>query len=825
MGWIYDLFIPSAFSIHIQNVSRSEKICKIDKRVYFWQWVKRNPYEPIPLGSEGRLIDIFLADYKTPSTDRERLKATASLFMQMQLKQKGISFLLIEKMVEEALGNAFLMMIESLEDQPTRQKFTYTVIDYAFRCKKLKFIESVVQLNKAFFFSDKPEDNEQEKLFSLLLFKAAEYGEKEIFHLFTEAGIKNQPALHSLMQTKNGNGETILHLAAYCGQAHFIEDLRKFYGESSFIQLMNAKNKNNATFLHLFRSDFQIHSNSSTMTRNIRDAYAYSDEACDAFFMLQDNRGETFLHSIVRMGGAGSLIISQMRWHFKFCITKLFRQKNHLGETVLHLAVSLERHFNWPTMLELLEQAYAKDRAGLISLLKEKNLQGDNFLHLTALHNDLAMFEDFKTTFAKDSALLTYLLQKKNSNGETFPDMVMRLGRMELASLMVLDPIIAPFLIDSYPEIIESFLQKNKFADISVKVRLTLLPFFQPQEIRQTMKELPSDKLKELLSRVVDRGMAVGERLIEWKNGPSTLEEERRLFSKIPSAILAAEATIPQMHLILMEAMEKLSPLQKAVVLPQLSEGQFCNFIKKLPQHKHPAYLRRATLKQKESYLENCVPTIYYPTVKMYLSTLDAFEKQLKPKLRPTSSLGLVETTPQDLALETEIKERLSRVKKEYNQFYTQRYAIIYDEAVPSLRKELELLKPFTTLSRQVEISDEVLQLLEVKISRRIREIEAQIQLLNNEIETIKQFGEKWNLLKETPPEFLCTIKRVVMEDPVRAADNQIYDRRFIEEWFTRLEAAGQAIISPYLGHSMSKELEPLPELKAQIENWEQESL
>ena len=61
----------------------------------------------------------------------------------------------------------------------------------------------------------------------------------------------------------------------------------------------------------------------------------------------------------------------------------------------------------------------------------------------------------------------------------------------------------------------------------------------------------------------------------------------------------------------------------------------------------------------------------------------------------------------------------------------------------------------------------------------------------------------------EAPPEFCCPISQMIMKDPVKTIDNQIYDKEQIQKWFINHNT------SPLTGLPLaSKALAPNTELK-----------
>lgn len=368
------------------------------------------------------------------------------------------------------------------------------------------------------------------------------------------------------------------------------------------------------------------------------------------------------------------------------------------------------------------------------------------------------------------------------------------------------------------------------------------LPFLAPREIKETTQSLPEEQKQQLLSMPVHGGLAVKAALsacydekisrINWnerhEEGAAAFEisEVGKLFDQIPYTALAVAAIDVQMQQILIAAMEAMSPVQQAVVIPQLLSEQFKTFVEKQPLEKQPAYLKKGTLEQKLNYLEKFDVLFTFSGWEDYQGGLANFEKQiegvelLREQLKRRQGHSNPVLTSRIPAIELRIQLRMRQIKNEYYVSYNELNGVVYSRFLQPLRQKLEPLKLFYHLSSGVETSDQLAQTVELRVGQNISLIQNKIKAISEYMKSFKLFGEKWKLIKEVPPEFVCAIKFELMSDPVRAADKQIYDRSSIEEWFERLEKEGKKIVSPSFNTPMSKELEPLTDLKKEIDKW-----
>lgn len=271
------------------------------------------------------------------------------------------------------------------------------------------------------------------------------------------------------------------------------------------------------------------------------------------------------------------------------------------------------------------------------------------------------------------------------------------------------------------------------------------------------------------------------------------------LLGSIPFKTLAVAARTSELQDKMIAALAAMSPEQQSVVIPQLDNEKLANHLKTLPTSKQASLLGMATGAQKIFYLQ----------------TMNS-DELISKEMRETASKWVIEKS----ALEEEITAFAKRAKtnpKNGESFNALSMKISTKINTLNFRLKAENLilnQLITKLADLRESSEDLLQLIESKPKALIATFNTSLDI-NSLTKALEKVAEDFGLKEEpTPSEFICPISQEVMEDPVKASDGKVYDRKSIEDWVKNSNT------SPMTRETLTDVFKPQLVLKLRILAW-----
>lgn len=372
------------------------------------------------------------------------------------------------------------------------------------------------------------------------------------------------------------------------------------------------------------------------------------------------------------------------------------------------------------------------------------------------------------------------------------------------------------YLLSSRPERLAELLS---FHGMAPDIKLRFLPLLPPSEIDELTHLISEQQLDVFirLPQLVDEAVTIRRAIelcftellpqIDTDMADTCLTLMGQLFRSLPFEALALAAKNPALQIAMLKAIKTMGPVQQVLVIPQIKPNRLVNYLRSLPLNQQAALLGMATVNQKIKYLQSVPVVELMPALNSMKGTLAKRKREIAAKIQA------FQENADALAL-----DRLAEM------------AEVLDQEIMKLKGQLAHFQVMgksenRLLFTQVASPNE----MTVALTHLIAMMQQQLQAAALQIQSKAKYDieELKNLLsaacrllsladgREPPAEYLCLISHELMEDPVKASDGQIYDRKNIQKWLSNGN-----LTSPVTRAVLIHELTELPDLKEGIEKW-----
>lgn len=372
---------------------------------------------------------------------------------------------------------------------------------------------------------------------------------------------------------------------------------------------------------------------------------------------------------------------------------------------------------------------------------------------------------------------------------------------------LLANPIIVNYLLNSRGEKLGELLSLQDMPEDTKRIFLPLLP---PTEMVDLIKSLSLEEKDALLQIPLVTSLIEGmvsardAILLCQQNWVPKIHGSRdeadtympmvaMFYRALPFPTLAAAASLDELQEGMIQSLQAMYPVQQAVVIPQLDAGQLLIFLRRLPLRVQAVLLGMCTREQKIKYLQEFEPG--------KLASEKLFNQFSKKKAEIEEKFASLEKKTSENSL-----DKLTDLTSEL-------YTVILSlrGGIKNALKEnaAVLVQLNAKLAEANELSFALITdiTLESQIDEDIKQLEKAFIALEQKLGIVSE--------RDAPEEYLCMISHGVMDDPVIAADNHLYDRKHIQKWFD--EGNGT---SPCTRKPINSELIEDLDMKVKINAW-----